>query len=134
MATKAQPGSYAEALALAQDLLRRGRLNDPDEHFPYKHEDVSAVVAANPPMGPGEDDDSFLAEDYMTQDIADASAAYVATQAAYLAEPGDATKADYERRTAELVEARRRHRVNRVGTTVGGILTGALRAKRAGEA
>lgn len=125
----AEPGSYAEALVEAQRLLRTGRMADPGEHFPYRHDAVSAVVAGNPPMGPdGPDDDRVRAEDYMSQDIADASAAYIAAQQAYLADPGDSTRAEYVEMRRVLQEARVRHREHRVSPVVVGI-----RARRAGE-
>ena len=106
------------------------RLNDPDEHFPYKHAHVLALVDENPPMGPeGPDDDRVRAEDYLTRAIADATNAYIEAQAAYLRDPGDATRADYRDAAAKLQAARAEHRKNRTaGPTVVGI-----RARRAGE-
>lgn len=123
------PDSYAAAIAQAQQLVRQGRLADPGEHFPYKHAEVSALVADNPPAGPdGPDDDRVRVEDYMTQEIADATRDYVDAQAAYLAEPGDATLPAYDTAREDLVAARQAHRANRVAPTVVGI-----RARRAGE-
>lgn len=120
--------TYGEALTTAQSLLRKARLADPDEHFPYRHPEASDLVANNPPMGPnGPKDDSFRAEDYMTQDIANASGSYIAAQAAYLRDPGDATRADYESAKSDLVAARRAHRANR------GQAGPIQRARRAGE-
>ena len=97
MSSKA-PQSYADAVTAAQDLVRKGRLNDPGEHFPYKHDD--AVEAGLP------------------ADIADASQRYIAAQQAYLESPGDGTRADYEAAKTELVAARQAHRIaeNRPGT------------------
>lgn len=124
-----EPASYAEAIEKAQALLRAGRLNDPDEHFGYQHEQVSALVADNPPMGPdGPDDDSVRAEDYISQDIADATRVYIDAQAAYLGDPGDATRAAYDVARDKLQVARAAHRANRGSATVVGI-----RARRAGE-
>ncbi len=107
-------GSYAAAHAESQRLLRAGRLADEGEHFPYKHDDVTALVEENPPMGPdGPDDDRLRAEDFMSQDIADASAAYIEAQRVYLEDPGDGTKAAYDAAKRVLADARAAHRVNR---------------------
>ena len=115
MAEKA-PQSYSDAVTRAQDMIRRGRLNDPGEHFPYKREAVAAVLEENPPAGPrGEDDDSLRASDFMTTRIADASAAYVEAQAAYLKDPGDGTLANYREAADDLVAARRAQRRKRGG-------------------
>jgi len=123
------PDSYTEAIGQAQALLRIGRLADPGEHFPYRHEQVSALIADNPPMGPdGEDDDTVRAEDFISQDIADATRDYIEAQAAYLTDPGDATAADYDGAKAVLQQARAAHRANRGGATIVGV-----RARRAGE-
>jgi hypothetical protein len=127
---KNDPGGYGQAWEQALRLLRTGRLNDPGEHFPYKHADVTTVVEENPPMGPeGPDDDRVRAEDYMSQDIADATKAYIEAQEAYLKDPGDATKADYSEATSALVAARQAHRAGRpAGPTIVGV-----RARRVGE-
>lgn len=128
MADKA-PRNRSEALERAKGLLRQGRLNDPNEHFPYKHDEVSRLIAENPPAGPeGPDDDRVRVEDFITQDIADATRDYIDAQAAYLEDPGDATRADYHRARDELTAARQAHRVNRPAPTIVGI-----RARRAGE-
>lgn len=124
----AKPKSYGEALVAAQAMIRTARLADPDEHFPYRHAAVTDLVAENPPMGmTGPDDVSFLAEDYMTQEIADASGSYIAAQAAYLENPGDATRADYEETKLALIAARQAHRINRDQPAP------VQRARRAGE-
>lgn len=123
------PQGYGEAWDAAQGMLRTARLNDPDEHYPYRHDAVCALVNENPPMGPdGEDDDRVSAEDFMSQEIADASRDYIDAQAAYLTDPGDATREAYEAAKAELQAARAAHRANRTGATIVGI-----RARRAGE-
>lgn len=122
------PRSYGETLAAAQASLRAARLTDPGEHFPYKLDDVTSLVDENPPMGPrGPDDSSFLAEDFMTQEIAAASKDYVDAQAAYLSDPGDATRAAYENAKDHLVTVRQEHRVNRDQPAP------IQRARRAGE-
>lgn len=114
----------------AQELLRAGHLNDPGEHFPYKHGDVVALIDVEAPMGPeGEGDDRMTIADYMSREIADRSKAYVEAQEAYLRDPGDATRAAYESARDRLVAARQEHRANRSGVTVGGV----TRARRAGE-
>jgi hypothetical protein len=104
------------------------RLNDPGEHYPYKHETVLNLIADNPAMGPdGPDDDRVRAEDFIDEAIADASKAYIDAQAAYLTDPG--TRDAYEQAKQDLVAARQAHRANRGdGPTVVGI-----RARRAGE-
>jgi hypothetical protein len=105
------------------------RLNDPGEHYPYKHEQVTALLADNPPMGPdGPDDDRLRAEDYTSPDIADATKAYIEAQAAYLADPGDGTRAAYDGARDRLQAARAEHRKYRTALNVVGI-----RARRAGE-
>jgi hypothetical protein len=125
---KAAPRSYGEAIVAAQAMVRTARLADPDEHFPYKYAEVTDLVNENPPMGlNGPDDDGFRAEDYMSQEIADATGSYVAAQAAYLESPDDATREEYEAAKHDLVFARQSHRVNRSQT--GPI----QRARRAGE-
>lgn len=123
-------GSYAAAHAESQRILREGRLADDGEHFPYKHDDVTALVAENSPMGPeGPDDDRLRAEDYMSQEIADASAAYVQAQRVYLENPGDGTKAEYEAAKLSLADARKAHRANR-GNQLNVV---GIRSRRAGE-
>lgn len=126
--------TYGEAMEAARGLLGAARLADPLEHFPYKHDAVTALVAENPPMGPDGDDDEFVAEDYTNQEIADATKVYIDAQAALLTDPGDATQADYRAATASLVAARQRHRAGRLGVTVGGIPTEAPRPRRAPRA
>jgi hypothetical protein len=121
--------TYGEAMEAARGLLAAARLADPLEHFPYKHDDVTSLVAENPPMGPtGPDDDRVRAEDFISQDIADATGVYIEAQAAYLGDPGDATREAYKAAADVLVAARQAHRANRDGLTVVGV-----RARRAGE-
>jgi hypothetical protein len=111
-----QPQTFADGVARAQDLIRQGRLNDPGEHFPYKHDTVVALLEENPPAGPnGADDDSRRVADFMSPRIADASRDYIAAQEAYLRDPGDATLAAYQEATDDLVAARRSHRRRRGG-------------------
>ena len=108
----------------------RDRLNDPDEHFPYKHEHVCALIEENGPAGPdGPDDDRLRVQDYISQDIADATKAYVEAQAAWLSDPGDATQELHQQAARDLVEARRAHRANR---PAGPVVVG-IRARRSGE-
>lgn len=111
--------TYAEALAEARTLVNQARLDDPDEHYPYKHEEVSALIAENPPAGPnGPEDDRLRIRDMISQPIADASRDYIDAQAAYLADPSEETKAAYDVARDVLVEARRRHRADREGMAV----------------
>ncbi|HYN95406.1 MAG TPA: hypothetical protein VES42_16280 [Pilimelia sp.] len=125
------PRSYADAVAKAGDLLRQGRLNDPDEHFPYKHQAVSELIAEDPPARPdpvGDPGDDRRISDYISQDIADASQAMIEAQAAHLADASDeGLRQAYEDSKTALVQARQAHRANRRAVAIGG------RARRAGE-
>ncbi len=113
---KNDPGSFGEAVVRAQELVRAGRLADPGEHFPYKHDVVTALLEENPPAGPsGEGDDSKRVSDFMSVRIADATRDYVAAQEEYLRNPGDATLAAYQEATDDLAAARRAHRRKRGG-------------------
>lgn len=105
-------------------------LTDPAGHFPYKSADAWALLEKNPPMGPdGEDDDRVRAEDFTSRDIIAATAAYVAAQADWYRDPGEATYEVMQQAANELVAARQAHRADRPGgpTVVG------IRARRAGE-
>ena len=112
--------TYAEVVARTARERAQARLTDPDEHFPYKHKTVTALLSKSAPMGPGvpgenegAGDDSRTIDDYMSRGIADASRDYVAAQAAYLENPGDDTQAAYEAARDRLVAARLDHRQNR---------------------
>lgn len=112
-------------------MVRAERLNDPDEerHFNYPLAETLALLDEDPPAGPdGEDDDRVRISDYLSHDIAEATAAYAAAQADYLSDPGDGTKAAYTAARDALVAARQAHRANRGSMNVVGI-----RARRAGE-
>jgi hypothetical protein len=120
--------TYAEAVEHSARTIAQARLNDPDEHFPYKHDVVTELLGdPDAPMGPGvpegaegADDDSRTVADYMSQGIADASAAYIDAQAAWLENPTDENAGDYRAARDELVAARLDHRLNRGQTfTVG---------------
>lgn len=92
----------------------RARLDDPGEHYPYKHGEVMALIEENPPAGPGgPDDDRVRVRDLISPAIADASAEYIDAQAGYVRDPNEETKAAYEVARDVLVDARRRHRENR---------------------
>lgn len=97
--TSEGPASYGDAITEAQNLVRQGRLADPGEHFPYKRGD--AVSGGLPPA------------------VADACATYVEAQEAFLRNPGDGTRGDYEAAKEALVDARREDRAAR-GITVNG--------------
>jgi hypothetical protein len=110
----AKTSSYADAVAEAQALLAQARLNDPDEHFPYKQDVARALLDEDPPAGPnGPDDASRHVSDYISGDIIDATAAYVAAQQAYLEDRSLANRDAYHAARDELVAARLDHRVNR---------------------
>jgi hypothetical protein len=85
------PASYADAIVEAQNLVRRGRLADPGEHFPYKH-GVAVLGGLHP-------------------DVADACQAFIDAQQAYLEDPGDGTRSDYQAAQERLVLARRERRI-----------------------
>lgn len=106
------------------------RLSDPDDHFPYKHDEALALLAENPAMGPdGLDDDRVRAEDFLSPQIVAKTAAYVAAQADYLRDPGDATLEMQNQAATELTSARQAHRANRPD---GPVVIG-IRSRRAGE-
>ena len=119
--------TYAQAVAAAQAMLATARLADPDEHFPYKHKTVVALLDKQPHMGPGvpdgvdgEADPSRGIDDYMSRGIADASRDYIDAQATYLADPSEENRAAYDAARDRLVAARLDHRANRgEGFTVG---------------
>lgn len=125
MATK--PKSYGEAQGQAARLVSQARLADPLDHFPYKLDEVLALIDDDRPMGPGnpdglpgKDDRSRTVGDYITPGIAQASSDYIDAQAAYLETPSDDTRQAYESARDELVAARLDHRENRgQGFTVG---------------
>ena len=122
----AKPKSFGEAHAEARAMLAQARLADPGEHYPYKASDVAALLKSNPPMGPdGAKDGAARAEDFMSQRIAEASAAYIEAQAAVVANPTPATRSAYEAAKDDLVAARRTHRRARVdadGNAVGAVV------------
>jgi hypothetical protein len=70
------------------------RLNDPLSHFPYKHNDALRAVG---------DDPAARAE-------VDATAAYVAAQAAYFGAPSDESRAAERAAARDLVAARQARR------------------------
>lgn len=114
MASSKGPGSYSEAIVKAGELLRQGQRNDPDEHFPYKHDTAWALREENPPAGPnGPDDDRVRVEDYISFEIIDASQAYIDAQQAYIEDPSQENRDAYHAARDELVAARIDHRTSR---------------------
>lgn len=118
--------TYAEVLGENRRRLAQAILNDPDSHFPYKHDVVTALLAQGVAMGPGVpgeregvDHEVRTIDDYMSQGIADASRDYVDAQAAYLADASDETKAAYDAARDRLQAARLDHRANREALVVG---------------
>lgn len=105
---------------MAVSKAATARLNDPNEHFPYKKADALAVLRDNAPAGPeGPDDDRATARDFISEDIIEATDAYITAQAEWLKDPSETTRANYVSRAALLVEARKAHRSNRPnGSTV----------------
>jgi hypothetical protein len=95
----------------------RKRLDDPDGHYPYKLDDALALDW-DAPAGPnGPDDTSRRVSDFLTEDLAHATARYVDAQAAYVEDPGDGTKAAYDSARDQLIAARQAHRQGRPGAT-----------------
>lgn len=127
MAGSSKPQSYADAAKFARRALAQARLDDPDEHFPYKHDVVTDLLDEQAPMGPGipgrvdgATDQSFTVDDYISRGIADASRDYIDAQAAWLGDPSDENRAAYEAARDRLVAARLDHRENRgSGFTIG---------------
>lgn len=119
--------TYSEVLDQNRRNLAAARLTDPDEHFPYKLEDVLDLIQEDPPMGggvpggiDGTEDRSFEVADYITAAIAEASEAYIQAQADFLDNPGDETRSAYEAARDRLNAARLDHRTNRGNTyTIG---------------
>lgn len=133
MASK-NPPTYGQAVEQAVALLNAARLADPDEHFPYKHDVMVALLDEDPPMGPGlpdgadgVDDRSRGVGDYTSRGIADASRDYIDAQAAYLSAPSEDTLSVYEAARDQLVAARLDHRQGR-----GAAFTIGAAARRAG--
>jgi hypothetical protein len=110
-----KPKSTGEVIAQARQDIATARLADPDEHFPYKLGAALGVLKKDAPMGPGgPDDKSATASDFMSQRIAETSAAYNEAQADYLKDPSPANRSAYEAAKDDLVAARKTHRRNRV--------------------
>lgn len=126
-----KPKSYGEVLAGQRQALADARLNDPGEHFPYKIDDAIAASRSSA-MGPqGPDDDSVMGEDFLTEELARLTEAYVIAQGKYLASlTDDDLRSAYQAAAAALAAGRRAHRINRQGMTMTGVPT---RARRAGE-
>lgn len=119
--------SYEQVLQENQRALAQARLDDPAEHFPYKHDVVTRMLADGTPMGPGipgqldgAGDSQRTIDDYMSPGIADASNDYVAAQAEYLADPCEQTRAAYDAARDDLLAARLDHRANRTDAFVVG--------------
>ncbi len=121
------PDTYAEVVEQNRQALAQATLADPNSHFPYKHDTVIALLDEGVPMGPGmpgghtgDNDDSRTIDDYMTRGVADASAAYVAAQAAHLEQGTPESLDAYNAARDELLAARLDHRQNRPATfTIG---------------
>ncbi len=118
--------TYAEVVDSNRRALARARLSDPAEHFPYKYDEVTALLDAGVLMGPGvpgetdgTDDGARTIDDYMSAGIAAASRDYVAAQTAYLEDPSADTKDAYDAARDQLLAARLDHRRNREGLVVG---------------
>lgn len=112
------PGSYAEAVPAAQALLRKARLADPGEHFPYRREAAQDAIDDDAPLtvwawDPRRGLAPTLAStaEVLTEALADATGAFIAAQEAYLRDPG--TEAAYRDAQDALVAARRAHREHR---------------------
>lgn len=94
---------------------RPPRLDDPEEHYPYRHEHARRLVAENGRFGPnGPDDQSVEVTDVLSAAIVDATAAYVAAQAAFVLSQTSEDRAAYRAARDTLTAARVAHRANRV--------------------
>jgi hypothetical protein len=119
--------SYAQVVNQSRQAIASARLNDPNEHFPYKRQDVDDLLNRVTPMGPGspngdtgEADTSRTIVDYISADIANATGQYIDAQAAYLEDPSEDTKDEYDAARDRLQAARLDHRASRGdGFTVG---------------
>lgn len=119
--------TYAQAVEQSQQLLAQARLSDPDEHFPYKHDEVVALLDEGVMMGPGNpdgldgaSDESRTIDDFMTRDIADATRDYVEAQAEFLKDRSDDNRMVLDAARDRLQAARLDHRQNRgTGFTIG---------------
>lgn len=119
--------SYAAAAEQAAAALSRAALADSDSHFPYKADTVAAIIADNPPMGPGapghvdgSEDRSREVADYMTTGVAEATADYVAADQAYRENRTTDNLDQLNAATDRLVAARLDHREQRGdGFTIG---------------
>lgn len=119
--------SYAQVVDQSKQAIAKARLADPEEHFPYKRQAVDDLLNRATPMGPGspngdpgDNDRSRTVADYITADIANATGEYVKAQAAYLEDPSDDNRAEYDAARDRLQAARLDHRANRgEGFTVG---------------
>lgn len=105
---------------------RPARLDDPDDHYPYKHEHARRLLDEGERFGPnGPDDRSVEITDVLTPTIVDATAAYVAAQEAFVASQTPEDRTAYRAARDALTAARREHRANRVddqGRPVHGII------------
>jgi hypothetical protein len=98
---------------------RSARLDDPDEHFPYKRDHVDLLIEENPAAGPGGPDDySATLRDFISPGIAEGSDRYIQAQAAWLVDPSADTQSAYRAAAEDLAAARSRHRANRQGMNV----------------
>ena len=121
------PQTYEQVVEESRRAFAQARLSDPEDHFPYKHDVVVALIEENPPMGPGipgesegDTDRSRTVADYITPALADATRDYVEAQEADLREPSPETRSAYEAARDRLVAARLDHRQNRGnGFTIG---------------
>lgn len=119
--------SYAQVVNQSRQAIANARLNDPEEHFPYKRQAVDDLLNQAKPMGPGspngddgQNDNSRTVADYISADIANATQEYIDAQAAFLEDPNEDTKGEYDAARDRLQAARLDHRANRgEGFTVG---------------
>lgn len=119
--------SYAQVVDQSRQAIANARLNDPEEHFPYKRQAIDDLLNQAPAMGPGspngdtgESDNSRTVADYISADIATASKEYIDAQAAFLSDPSESNRAEYEAARDRLQAARLDHRAKRGdGFTVG---------------
>lgn len=111
--------NYAQALDAvteAKAAAARARIDNPDEHFPYKRE--VALRALETPPDPGTN--NHPEDRYTSEQIIEASAAYVAAQEKVLENPNVENRRAYRKAAEALAVARQEHRADRVSVRVWG--------------
>jgi len=97
-------------LTKAKAAAARARLDDPEEHFPYRRDDALAALREGPEPGTNNHPQHW----YTSEQIIEATAAYVAAQQAHLEDiTDDAKREAYRNAASDLDIARGLHRSGR---------------------